>query len=179
MLNIDRKMQFFLIIMLLAIILPMLIINVHAEEKRIQKVREVHHSTGAPVGSISVSEAKSHLNSGEEYQSHYVYYAGGTNKIRITYFVTIRQVKGANDEIPKAWNIFMEEINVMVAGIYATALLTSYLVFIVQMIQLAILPSHPIKRRQAVVGMVVSGITLMLLGGIGLIKTIIFQMILL
>lgn len=67
------------------------------------------------------------------------------------------------------------EFDVIIAGILGTATLTSLLAFIIHFVKLATMPSHPIKRREVFMGIIWSGIILMLIGGVDIIVAVIYS----
>lgn len=77
----------------------------------------------------------------------------------------------------KAWESFMSEYRVILAGIAGVGAVTSIMVFIFHFIKLGTMPSHPIQRRQAISNMVISAICTALLGGISTILTIFYATI--
>lgn len=75
-----------------------------------------------------------------------------------------------------AWGELMVEWHTIIAGVAGLGALTSLLVFILHMFQLATLGnSHPIIRKKIMNDILISGITTALLGGVGLIFWIIYQ----
>lgn len=73
-----------------------------------------------------------------------------------------------------AFENFNLEIKFLFSGISALALVTSVGVFVIHFIKLASAPSHPIKRREVMMNLVVSGVCTGLLGAVNLIVWIIF-----
>lgn len=76
-----------------------------------------------------------------------------------------------------AWESFMKEYRVILAGIAGVGAVTSVMVFIFHFIKLGTMPAHPIQRRQAISNMMISAICTALLGGISAILTIFYATI--
>lgn len=96
------------------------------------------------------------------------------------YFVSFETVLAsgfANPKFPKAWKELIDEYRVILAGFSGIGALTSILVFVIHMIQLATMPTHPIKRRECIDGIMWSGICTMLLGGMTLVLTLFYSII--
>lgn len=79
--------------------------------------------------------------------------------------------------VPAEWEALMLEIDIFVIGILATATLTSVLVLIIHLVKLSTMPSHPIKRREAMMGILWAGIITAIIGGIDLFMGIIYATI--
>ena len=82
-----------------------------------------------------------------------------------------------NTKLVSAWKGFLDEYRIILAGISGIGALTAVLVFIFHMVQLGTMPSHPIKRRQVLGGLVTSGIATALLGGITTVLTLFYSII--
>ncbi|PLS19711.1 hypothetical protein CVD28_04675 [Bacillus sp. M6-12] len=75
-----------------------------------------------------------------------------------------------------AWKALMNEYSVIVAGVAGLGALTSMLVFMVHMFQLASIGSaHPTIRRKIINDIMISAVCTALLGGVGLIYVIVYQ----
>ncbi|ADO59519.1 hypothetical protein [Paenibacillus polymyxa] len=77
-----------------------------------------------------------------------------------------------------AWNAFILEYRIIMAWIAGMGALTSVLIFIFHMVQLGNLSSHPIKRREAMMNLMISMICTALLGGLGVITGLFYQIML-
>lgn len=86
-------------------------------------------------------------------------------------------VSYAKPTFDEAWEAFMSEYRIILAGIAGLGALTSVLVFIVHFVKLGTMPSHPIQRREALTNMVISGVCTALLGGITLVLTLFYHII--
>ncbi|MDF2879482.1 MAG: hypothetical protein K0R54_39 [Clostridiaceae bacterium] len=99
----------------------------------------------------------------------------------ITFTLMLTTIAFANGRVypklPEAWRELMVERRYIIAGISAFGALTSVLVFIYHMIQLASMPSHPIMRRRTITGILTSLICTALLGGVTLVSTLLFEII--
>ena len=81
-----------------------------------------------------------------------------------------------DNKFATAWGELMAEWNTIIAGVAGFGALTSLLVFIVHMFQLATLgTSHPIIRKKIMNDILISGITTAMLGATGLIFWIVYQ----
>lgn len=76
-----------------------------------------------------------------------------------------------------AFAAFFDEYRIVIGYVTAFGTLTSLLIFIFHMINLANLSSHPIKRRQAMMNIVISLICTALLGGLTTISFLFYSII--
>jgi hypothetical protein len=82
----------------------------------------------------------------------------------------------AENKFATAWNGLMKEYRVIVSGIAGVGLLTSFLVFIIHMMQLAsVSNSNPNARGRVIKNIFISGITTALLGATTLIFTVLYK----
>ena len=82
------------------------------------------------------------------------------------------------ETLRNAWNAFILEYRIIMAWIAGIGALTSVLIFIFHMVQLGNLSSHPIKRREAMMNLMISMICTALLGGLGVITGLFYQIML-
>lgn len=96
----------------------------------------------------------------------------------MVYFLNTVEVFAYGDKsIGDAWNDFFEEYRTIMGVITAIGTLTSMLIFIFHMIQLANLSSHPIKRRQAMGNIVISLICTALLGSLTVLNLLLYEIV--
>lgn len=84
---------------------------------------------------------------------------------------------GKYPKLPQAWKELIDEYRVILAGIAGVGALTSVLVFIIHMINLASPTANPKHRRKCLNGIIISGICTALLGGITIILTLFYTII--
>lgn len=107
------------------------------------------------------------------------HYIKNNHKFRYAFFISVFifmmnfEIAFASD-FDRAWEAFMSEWRLILAGISGFGALTSLLVFIIHFIKLASLPSHPIQRQEIFDKMLISAITTALLGGISLVLVLYF-----
>lgn len=89
-------------------------------------------------------------------------------------FISLNLEVASADEFSDAWEAFMVEYRIILAGFAGVGAVTSILVFIYHFIKLGTMPSHPILRREVMSNMLISGICTALLGGITLILTLFY-----
>lgn len=82
------------------------------------------------------------------------------------------------EKLINAWNAFILEYRIVLAYFTGIGALTSVLIFIYHMVQLANLSAHPIKRRESMMNILVSLICTSLLGGLGIITGLFYQILL-
>lgn len=80
-----------------------------------------------------------------------------------------------DNEFAKAWNGLMGEYKNIVAGVAGLGAMSSLLIFIIHMFQLATLGSaHSTERRKILNNILISGACTALLGGIGMIYILLY-----
>lgn len=84
---------------------------------------------------------------------------------------------GGKPTTDEAWKAFLDEYRVILAGMAGIGALTSVMVFIFHFIKLGTMPSHPIQRREVMNNMLISAICTALLGGISLVLTIFYYIV--
>ncbi|WPS85461.1 hypothetical protein SMD22_02180 (plasmid) [Brevibacillus halotolerans] len=92
---------------------------------------------------------------------------------------TMESFAADNEKLVNAWNAFILEYRFVLAGFSAIGVLTSILIFIYHMLQLGNLSSHPIKRRESMGNILISLVCTALLGGLGLLTTLFYEVLLL
>lgn len=73
-----------------------------------------------------------------------------------------------------AWTELMKEYNVIVSSVVGLSVLTSLLIFIIHMMQLASSSNNAVARSAVLKNVLISGICTALLGGIGLIYMLVY-----
>lgn len=98
--------------------------------------------------------------------------------LAMVYFLNTVEVFAYGEKsIKEAWESFFDEYRVIMGYITAFGTLTSILVFIFHMIQLANLSTHPIKRRQAMGNIMISLICTALLGSLTVINLLLYEIV--
>lgn len=96
--------------------------------------------------------------------------------VMVFIMMTTTMVFAKETKFTTAWTELMKEWNSIVTGVAGFGALTSLLVFIIHMINLASLGnSHPIARKKVLNDILISGITTALLGATGLIFWIVYN----
>lgn len=80
-------------------------------------------------------------------------------------------------KLKTAFTAFFDEYRMIIGYITAIGLLTSILVFIYHMIQLANMASHPVLRRKTMTNIMISLICTALLGGMTVINFLFYEII--
>lgn len=92
-------------------------------------------------------------------------------------YLSAHAITNPYPNLPAKWKLLMDEYRMVLAYIAGFGALTSILVFIIHFIELGSLPAHPIKRREKLMSMLVSGVCTALLGGMTLILTLFYAII--
>ncbi|MFF2531553.1 hypothetical protein ACFVS2_21835 [Brevibacillus sp. NPDC058079] len=91
---------------------------------------------------------------------------------------TTQSFAGENEKLVNAWNAFIVEYRLILAYFSGFGVLTSILIFIYHMIQLGNLSSNPVKRKEAMGNIMISLICTSLLGGLAIITTLFYEILL-